>query len=74
MFESGMPGARALAAFARCSAGMLQQLRGAAAQRAAAAASAISHARTTDEELPPAGARALSFQLDGSASFHLGNG
>jgi len=59
MFEPGMHRAGTLAAFARCAAGMLQQLWRATAQRAAAAAAAISHARATDEELPSHGARAL---------------
>jgi hypothetical protein len=59
MFESGMHLAGALAAPARCSAGMLQQLRCAAAQRAAAAATAVSDARAADAELPAHGTRAL---------------
>ena len=61
MFESGMPRARALAASARCAAGMLQQLRCAVAQRAAATATAVPDARAADEELPADGARALNF-------------
>jgi hypothetical protein len=59
MFESGMHRAGPLAAPARCAAGMLQQLWRAAAQRATAAAAAVSHARAADEELPADGARAL---------------
>jgi hypothetical protein len=59
VLESGVHRARALAASARCAAGMLQQLWRAAAQRAAAAAAAVSDARATDEELPADGARAL---------------
>jgi hypothetical protein len=59
MFESGMYRTGALAASARCAAGMLQQLWRAAAQRAAAAAAAISDAGATDEELPADGAGAL---------------
>jgi hypothetical protein len=39
---------------------MLQQLWRATAQRATAAASAVSDARATDEELPSDGARALN--------------
>jgi hypothetical protein len=61
MFESGMHRTGALAASARCAAGMLQQLRRAAAQRAAAAATADSDARAANEELPADGARALNF-------------
>jgi hypothetical protein len=38
---------------------MLQQLRRAAAQRAATVAAAVSDARATDEELPSDGTRAL---------------
>jgi hypothetical protein len=59
MFESGMHCAGALAAPARCAAGVLQQLWRAAAQRAAAAATAVPDARATDEELPADGAWAL---------------
>jgi hypothetical protein len=59
MFESGMHLAGALAAPARCGAGMLQQLWRAAAQRAAAAATAVPDARAANEELPAHGARAL---------------
>jgi len=61
MFESGMHRAGALVAPARCAARMLQQLWRAAAQRAAAAAIAVPHARAANEELPPDGARTLSF-------------
>jgi len=61
MLESGMHRAGALAAPARCSAGVLQQLWRAAAQRAAAAATAVSDARPADEELPAHGSRALKF-------------
>ena len=61
MFESRMHRAGALAASARCAAGMLQQLRRAAAQRAAAAANAVPDARAANEELPADGARALKF-------------
>jgi hypothetical protein len=61
MFESGMPRAGTLAASARCAAGMLQQLRRAVAQRAAATAAAVPDARAADEELPADGARALNF-------------
>ena len=59
MFESGMPRAGALATSARCAAGVLQQLWSAAAQRAAAAATAVPDARAADEELPSDGTRAL---------------
>ena len=61
MLESGMHRAGALAAPARCSAAVLQQLWRAAAQRAAAAATAVSDARPADEELPALGSRALKF-------------
>ena len=61
MFESGMHRTGALAASARCAAGMLQQLRRAAAQRAAAAATAVQDARAANEELPPDGARPLNY-------------
>ena len=61
MFESGMHREGALAAPARCSPGMLQQLWRAAAQRAAAAATAVQDARAANEELPPDGTRALNF-------------
>jgi hypothetical protein len=61
MFESGMHLAGALAAPARCAPGMLQQLWRAAAQRAAAAATAVPDACAADEELPADGARALKF-------------
>jgi hypothetical protein len=61
MFESGMHLAGALAASARCAAGMLQQLWRAAAQRAAAAAAAVPDARAADEESPADGARTLNF-------------
>jgi len=61
MFESGMHRAGALAASARCAAGMLQQLWRAAAQRATAAAAAVSDARAAHEELSAHGARALNF-------------
>jgi hypothetical protein len=61
VFESGMHRARALAAPARCAAGMLQQLRRAAAQRAAAAAAAFPDARATNEELPAGWAPPLKF-------------
>jgi hypothetical protein len=64
MFESGMHRAGALAASARCTAGVLQQLRRSAAQRAAAAATAISDARAANEELPADGARALRILRD----------
>jgi hypothetical protein len=60
MFESGMHRAGALAALARCAAGMLQQLWRAAAQRAAAAATAVPDARAAHKELPADGARALN--------------
>jgi hypothetical protein len=40
---------------------MLQQLRCAVAQRAAATATAVPDARAADEELPADGARALNF-------------
>jgi len=59
MFESGMHCTGTLAASARCAAGVLQQLWRAAAQRAAAAATAVSDARAADEELPSDGTRAL---------------
>ena len=59
MPESGMHRAGALAAPARCAAGMLQQLWRAAAQRAAAAATAVPYARAANEELSSDGARAL---------------
>jgi hypothetical protein len=61
MFESGMHCARALAAPARCAARMLQQLWRTVAQRAAAAATAVSDARAANEKLPSDGARALNF-------------
>jgi hypothetical protein len=61
MFESGMYRAGALVAPARCAARMLRPLWRAAAQRAAAVATALPHARATHEELPPDGARALNF-------------
>ena len=61
MSESGMHRAGALVAPARCAARMLQQLRRAAAQCAAAAATALPDARAANEELPPDGARALNF-------------
>jgi hypothetical protein len=61
MFESGMHRAGALAAPARCAAGMLQQLWRASAQRAAAAATAVPDARAANEELPADGARALNY-------------
>jgi hypothetical protein len=63
MFESGMHCTGALAAPARCAAGMLQQLWSAAAQRAAATATAVPHARATDEELPTDGTRSLGFSV-----------
>jgi hypothetical protein len=56
MFESGMHRAGALVAPARCAARMLQPLWRAAAQCAAAAATALPHARATHEELPADGA------------------
>ena len=61
MFEPGMHRAGTLAPAARCAAGKLQQLWRAAAQRAAAAATAVSDARPADEELPAHGSRALKF-------------
>jgi hypothetical protein len=61
VFESGMHLAGALAASARCAAGMLQQLWRAAAQRAAAAATAVADARAANAELSAHGARALKF-------------
>jgi hypothetical protein len=64
MFESGMHLTRALAAPARCSAGMLQHLWRAAAQRAAAAATALPDARAANAELPTDGSRALKFLRD----------
>jgi hypothetical protein len=51
MLESGMHRTGALAAPARCAAGMLQQLWRAAAQRAAAAATAVPDAGAAHEEL-----------------------
>jgi len=61
MFESGMQRAGALAALARCSSGMLQPLWRSAAQRAAAAATAVSDARAADEKLSAHGAGTLNF-------------
>jgi hypothetical protein len=61
MLESGVQRAGALAAPARCAAGMLQQLWRAAAQRAAAAATAVPDARAANEELPADGTRALNY-------------
>jgi len=61
MFESGMHRAGALVAPARCAARMLQQLWRAAAQRAAAAATAVPDARAANAESPSDGARALNF-------------
>src|ERR1700691_6544237 len=59
MFESGMHRAGALVAPARCAPRMLQPLWRAAAQRAAAAATAVPDARADHAELPSAGARAV---------------
>jgi hypothetical protein len=59
VFESGMHCTGPLAAPARCAARVLQQLWSAAAQRAAAAATAVPDARATDEELPADGTRSL---------------
>jgi hypothetical protein len=59
VFESGMLGARTLAARAGIAARKLQPLRGAVAQRAAAAGSAVSNAAAAVGELSPRGAPAL---------------
>ena len=72
MFESGMHGAGALAAFARRGAGELQQLRGAAAYGAAAAAATVPDARATDAELPAERTRAVKFFPGGEAGWRRG--
>lgn len=68
MFESGVHRAGALAASARCAAGVLQQLWRAAAQRAATAATTVSDARAANEKLPSDGARALKFCMAAAPS------